>query len=235
MGLFKKILYKLVGTSEELEAIFQEKGYCDEWIECYCQLHPNLSFEHKTTLADVFTSLGKYREAEEILNSIKITMLDNDDTRGMYYLQWLNLYAYTHRTAQAADIMQKNQKFLDIYFTSPARERMGGAYFDAAAITAALVKNSAAAQRYYEFELQWAKKHDETGIYPKVTKVHLLNLFEQYEQAQQEAEATKAYIESYSGFKYHWQKDAMLRLLEKVHKFEIENTQSCCNDEDAAE
>ena len=35
MGLLQKVLYKLAGTSEEVQKIYTEKGLCPEYVEAY--------------------------------------------------------------------------------------------------------------------------------------------------------------------------------------------------------
>ena len=72
MGLKEKILYKLMGTNEEIETIYKQKGHCNEWVEAYKNGHPKMKVMDKLTLADALVSLEKFDEAEALLESVNV-------------------------------------------------------------------------------------------------------------------------------------------------------------------
>ncbi len=218
MGLKEKILYKLMGTNEEIETIYKQKGHCDEWVEAYKAGHPKMKTMDKLTLADVLITLDRYSEAESLLNEAKVNGLSDDIIKGVYYLALINLYIGQKRAEEAMDVLEKQGKFLNIFYSAPAYQRMSIAFYDSAAVTLAMNGKYEAAAKYYSLEKQSAVKYDKTGIYPMLTNVHLLKLAGNDEMVEKEAEATKNYIENYNGFSLPWQKDSFLRLLEKSLK-----------------
>lgn len=218
MGIKEKILYKLMGTNAEIETIYKQKGYCDEWVEAYKAGHPKMKVMDKLTLADVLITLDRYSEAESLLNEIKVNGFSDDITKGVYYLTLINLYIGQKRADEAMDVLEKQGEFLNIFYSAPAYQRMSISYYDSVAVTLAMNGRYEVAAKYYELEKQSAAKYDKTGIYPMLTNVHLLKLAGNAEVAEKEAEAAKNYIENYNGFSLPWQKDSFLRLLEKSLK-----------------
>lgn len=215
MGLKEKILYKLMGTNEEIEGIYKQKGHCDEWVEAYKAGHPKMKTMDKLTLADALTSLERYDEAEAILNEVKVNGFSDDITRGVYYLALMNLYIGQHRAEEALNILANQKKFLDIFYSSPAYERMSIAYYDSAAVILAMNGQYEAAAYYFELEKKSAVKYDKTGIYPMLTNIRLLKFSGSNELAEQEAVAARNYIENYNGFTLPWQKESFFKLLDK--------------------
>ncbi len=216
MGLKEKILYKLMGTNEEIETIYKQKGHCDEWVEAYKNGHPKMKVMDKLTLADALVSLEKFDEAEALLESVNVGITADDITKGTYFLVLINLYIGQNRAADALAILEKHGKFLNIFYSAPAYQRMGGAFYDSAAVVLAMNDYHDDASRYYELEKQWAAKYDKTGIYPMITNVRLLKLVGNEEAAQNEAETARNYINNYNGLDMPWQKNSFLKMLDKA-------------------
>ena len=139
MGLMKKILYKLAGINEELVQIYESKGYCDEYIDKFKALHSKkMDPMDSLTLADIYISMKRYSEAEEMLSPVNIGFGTDDTIKGMYLLQRINLFIGEGKGQEAFEVFAREQKFLDIFFSAPAYKRMGVAYYDAAAVTLAM-------------------------------------------------------------------------------------------------
>ena len=163
-------------------------------------------------------SLERFSEAKELLDSINIHLLTDDDTRGIYFQ---TLLGYDIGTKQGEDgllVFQEQQKFLDIYWGSPARERQSGAYYDNAARILAMNGYTDAALQYLKFEEQWAQKHDKTGFLPRITHVYILfHTLGQADAARQEAVQLRQDMEAYA-YQTIPQKESFMRMLESALK-----------------
>lgn len=215
MGLIKKILYKIVGINGKMEEIYRKKGLCNEMVDVCIANFKNPKPYYKCLIADMLISVGRYTEAEEILDSISLNLMSDDDAKGMTLFERMNLYINTGRYEKATEIFTQNQKFLGIYFTSPVREGMSGAYFDAVARIFAANNNEHGANHYLSLEKSFCEKYDaDFPIYWKITNVAVLKLFGS-DTAQAEYEKLKAEIESHD-FPMVWQKEHNLKLLSQA-------------------
>ncbi|MDE6797129.1 MAG: hypothetical protein K2J36_03855 [Ruminococcus sp.] len=215
MGILKKILYKMAGTNEEIESLYREKGPCNEWVDARIAIQKKPKTFDKALNADMLISVGRYAEAEEILDSISLNLMSDDDAKGMTLFERMNLYIHTGRYEKATEIFTQNQKFLDIYFTSPVRERYAIAYFDAISRISAYNHDEQNANNYLSHEKVFSEKYE--GDFPvmfKITNVAVLKLLGS-ESAQSEYEKLKAEIESHD-FPMVWQKEHNLKLLSKA-------------------
>lgn len=218
MGLLKKILYKLAGTSEELQELYMEKGLCSEYVDAYIEFHKKPKPYDKLLIVDMLGAVGRFAEAEEMLDSVKINAFSDDDLRGLGYFVRINLYICTNRRAEALEILKKNMKFLDIYFNSYARvyRKVAGAFYDAAADLFSYEGDEKAAMHYLNLEKQWSQKYEpKFPIMPRITYVRILKNLNM-EIMNEEYENVKRLIEGYDGYERQWQKDSLLNLLEKA-------------------
>ncbi len=218
MGLMKKIYYKLAGTSEELEKIYEEKGFCDEYIESYKALHKRMKLMDYITLADAYISLERYDDAEETLNNIKLGIFPSDDDKGLYIEKRIELFVCQKKYQDALALLAKENKFLNIFFSTPVYTRMAVMYYDAAAVTLAANGQLEAAQHYHQLEKKNGETYDKSGIYSKLTYVHMLKAAGIDAEAEEAYKEAKSFLENYDTYKYHWQKDYYLRLLESYMK-----------------
>ncbi|MBP3309788.1 MAG: hypothetical protein J6L05_03120 [Ruminococcus sp.] len=214
MGLMKKIMYKLAGINEELELLYQERGFCEEYAEKYKALHSKkMSPMDYLTLADIYISLKKYSDAEEMLSHVNIGFSTDNTVKGVYLLQRLNLYIAEGKGQEALDIFVREQKFLDIFFSAPAYKRMGVAYYDAAAVTLAMNGKLEAAGRYYQLEKQSAEANNKAKLYPVLTNVHMLKAAGNDDMAEKAAAKAREDIMNFTGYSYPWQKEQFLNML----------------------
>ena len=219
MGLMKKIMYKLAGINEELDLLYQERGYCDEYAEKYKALHSKkMSQMDYLTLADIYISLRRYSDAEEMLSNVKVGFTTDDTVKGMYLLQKLNLFVGEGKAEEALSVFAKEQKFLDIFFSAPAYKRMGVAYYDTAAVTLAMNGQLEAAGRYYQLEKQSAEANNKAHLYPVLTNVHMLKAAGNDEMAQEAAEKAREEIMNFTSYSYPWQKEQFLAMLDDYMK-----------------
>lgn len=217
MGLFKKILYKLSGTTEEIQEIYMAKGVCDEYVDAYAAYNKNPTPYRKCIIADFYTTVGRYAEAERLLDSVKVNIATNDDVRGIAYLERITLYCRTKRFAEAEEIFEKNQRFLDIYFTSASGEKIAGSYYGNAAGLLAHAGNENGAYDYLANLKAWTMKHQpEFPITWNLVYVLVLK-FLGNELAQLEYEETKRKIEAYTGYEREWQKEHLLKQLDNIY------------------
>lgn len=215
MGILKKILYKMAGTNEEIESLYREKGPCNEWVDARIAIQKKPKTFDKALNADMLISVGRYAEAEEILDSISLNLISDDDAKGMTLFERMNLYINTGRYEKATEIFTQNQKFLDIYFTSPVREGMSGAYFDTVARIFAVNNNEKGASHYLSLEKSFSEKREnDFPISWKITNVAVLKLLGS-DAVQTEYEKVKAEIESHD-FPMVWQKEHNLKLLSQA-------------------
>lgn len=217
MGLLKKVLYKLAGTSEELQELYKEKGPCNEYVDAVIAFQKKPSDFDKIMNADLLISVERYAEAEEILNGIKIdSLLADDDIKGMGNFVLMNLYIHTGRREGAGELLRKHAKFHDIYFQSPSRKRYAIAYYDLAADIFSYEGNEKAAMNFLNLEKQWSQKYEpKFPIMPRISYVRILKNLNM-EILNEEYENVKRFIEEYDGYERQWQKDSMLDLLEKA-------------------
>lgn len=216
MGLMKKMMYKLAGINEELYNIFEQKGPCEEYAEGYKELHSKkMKPMDYTTLADLYTTLEKYDEAEEMLSHVKINFMTDDTIKGVYLLSKLNLLVGQKKGEEAYALFTKEQKYLDIFFSAPAYRRSGMAYYDTAAVLLAMNGQLQAAGYYYKLEQESSQTYDKTGVYPMLTNVHMLKLMGNETTAQEAADKAREYITNYNEFKYVWQKEQFLHMLDR--------------------
>lgn len=172
----------------------------------------------KCLIADMLISVERYPEAEDALESIKMPLVPDDDLKGMYAFEKISLYLYTGRFEQATEIFSQNQKFLDIYFTSPARKRMSGAYFDNSACIFAINGDAQGANHYLSLEKQFCEKYEvDFSISWKITNVSVLK-FLGSDDLQTEYEKVHKEIAEHEGFKMAWQKQHYLKLLSQAFK-----------------
>jgi len=218
MNFFMKLLCKILNESPELIELEQEKGICDEYITAYRRIYPNPDNKHKLRLADSLIALERFNEAKELLDTINIHLLTDDETQGIYFQTLLGYYIGTKQNEDGLLVFQKQQKFLDIYWSSPARERQAGAYYDNAARILAMNGYTDAALQYLKFEEQWAEKHDKTGFLPQITHVYILsNTLGQTDAANQKASQLRKNMETYP-YKTIPQKESYMRMLESALK-----------------
>lgn len=218
MGLLKKILYKLAGTNEELQQLYAEKGPCNEYIDAVIAFQKNPSSFDKIMNADLLISAERYDEAEEILNGIKINSLifSDDDIKGMGNFVLMNLYINTGRREEAGELLRKHAKFHEIYFQSPPRKRYGMSYYATAADILSYEGNEKAAMSCLANVQESAQKYQpDYPILPKITYVVILKNLGK-EEWHDEYAAVKDYIEGYKDYKMPWQKEYMLKTLEKA-------------------
>lgn len=218
MGLKEKIMYKLMGTTEEIENIYKEKGFCDEWVEAFKAAHPRMAFMDKFRLADVYNTLGRYSEAESLLKEIHVFQLTGDLKLAMYYNTLLCTYVGQKRAEDAMEVFKKWQRFLDTFFSSASFEKFAISYYDNAAAVLAMNGEIKGAAQYLEMEKQSAQKYDKTGIYPMITYVRMLALSGDQELAAEEAEPVRERIKSWDQYRYSWEKDSFLNILDKALK-----------------
>ena len=218
MGLKEKIMYKLAGTTEELENIYKEKGFCDEWVEAFKAAHPKMKFMDSFRLADVLNSLERYSEAENILKEVRIFQMTDDLKVAMYYNTLMSTYIGQKRAEDAMEILRKWQRFFDAFFSGPLYEKYGIAYCDNAAAVLAMNGEIQGAAQYLEREKQLAQKYDKTGIYPMITYVRMLALSGDQELAREEAEPVRKRIEEWSQYNYPWEKDNFMKILDSALK-----------------
>lgn len=217
MGVFKKVLYKLMGTSEELQALYEEKGPCPEYVEGYVALNKTTTVKKKCYAADMYLSVEMYDKAEELLAPIKIGIMSDDDERGLTEFERINLYLYTKRKEQALEIFRKDQKFLDIYWDSPAREQMAGAYY--MTITLLLANNGYEdmANVYFRRAQNWTAKRDKLGIQLKICDAGMRLALHKPSGEEAYAAAEQA-INEFTMYQHEWQKQAFLRQLEVMRR-----------------
>lgn len=219
MGLMKKIMYKLAGINEELVQIYETRGYCDEYIEKFKALHSKkMDPMDYLTLADIYISMERYSEAEDMLSHVSIGFMTDDTIKGMYLLQRLNLFVGEKKAEEAFALFTKEQKFLDIFFSAPAYKRMGVAYYDAAAVTLAMNGRLDAAERYYQLEKQSAEANNKSSIYPVLTNVHMLKVSGCDDMAEEAAVKARESIMNFTEYRYSWQKEQFLNMLESYLK-----------------
>lgn len=218
MGILKKILYKLAGTSEELQQLYAEKGPCNEYVDACIAFQKNPSPFDKILNADLLISVERYDEAEEILDGIKINSLlfSDDDIKGMGNFVLMNLYIHTGRREEAGELLRKHAKFHDIYFQSPVRKRYAPSYYDLAADILSYEGNEKAAMSFLA-RMQECEQKNASGfsVLPKITYARILRHLGK-ETWREEYAAVKSYIEGYTEYKMPWQKEYTLRLLEEA-------------------
>lgn len=212
MNFFMKLLCRFLNESPELIELEQQKGICDEYICAYRRIYPNPDTKHKLRLADALITLQRFSEAREILDTFHIHPLTDDETRGIYFHTLLGYYIGTKQHGDGLLVFQQEQKFLDIYWGSPARERQAGAYYDNAARILAMSGYAEYAMQYLQFEQQWAQKYDKTGFLPQITQISILNSLGETEKAEQEANQLRQKMEAYP-YKTVPQKEAFMRML----------------------
>lgn len=219
MGLMKKIMYKLAGINEELEMLYQERGFCEEYAEKYKALHSKkMAPMDYLTLADIYISLKKYSDAEEMLSHVNVGFNTDDTIKGMYLLQRLNLYIGEGKSQEAFETFVREQKFLDIFFSAPAYKRMGVAYYDAAAVILAMNGKLEAAGHYYQLEKQSAEANNKASLYPVLTNVHMLKAAGNHDMAEEAAAKAREDIMNFTGYSYPWQKEQFLNMLNDYMK-----------------
>lgn len=218
MGLKEKIMYKLMGTTEEIENIYKAKGFCDEWVEAFKAAHPKMKFMDKFRLADVLNSLERYSEAEALLKEIHIFQMTDELKLAMYYNTLMCTYIGQKRAGEALEVFRKQQRFLDTLFSAPLYEKYAIAYYDNAAAVLAMNGEIKGAAQYLEGEKQLAQKYDKTGIYPMITYVRMLALSGDQELAREEAEPVRKRIEEWDQYNYPWEKDNFLKILDSALK-----------------
>ncbi len=217
MGILKKILYKLAGTSEELQQLYAEKGPCNEYVDACIAFQKNPSPFDTILNADLLISVERYDEAEELLDSVKInSVFSDDDIKGMGNFVLMNLYIHTGRREAAGELLRKHAKFHDIYFQSPVRKRYAPCYYDLAADILSYEGNENAAMsflaRMQECERQ---KPNQFAVLSRITYVRILRHLGK-EEWREEYAAVKSYIEDYTGYTKLWQKEYNLKLLEEA-------------------
>ena len=217
MGILKKLLNKMAGVTEEMQSIYAEKGMCSEYVDAYIAAHKNLS-RMTDCIADQLISVKRYEEAEEMLDSVKISALSDDDTKGTGNLVRINLYLRTGRTDEAFEIFCKNKKFLDIYFGSQVRERMAGSYYFAAADVLSLKGDEQGAMQYIACIRKWSQKYE--AAFPVMSGISYVRVLRNLgdTQWQDEYASLKNQIENYGGYQMKWQKESTLNLLEDAVK-----------------
>lgn len=215
MGLMKKILYKLAGTSEELQELYKEKGPCNEYIDALMAFQKKPSDFDKILNADLLISVERFEEAERLLDSVKINFMSDDDIKGFGVFVRTNLYIQTGRREEAHEIFKKELKFLNIFFSSPSKARSAGAFYDLAAEIFSYEGDEKAAMHFLNLEKQWSQKYEpKFPIMPRITYVRILKNLNM-EIMNEEYENVKRLIEGYDGYERQWQKDSLLNLLEK--------------------
>lgn len=215
MGLMKKILYKIVGINGEMEELYRKKGLCNELVDVCIANFKNPKPYEKCLIADMLISVGRYAEAEDVLDNIKMPLIHDKDLKGESVFERINLYVQTRRYEQATEIFSQNQKFLDIYFNSHAHEKFSGDYFGAVARIFAANNNEQGASHYLSLEKSLSEKHEtDFPISWKITNVAVLKLLGS-DTAQAEYEKLKAEIESHD-FPMVWQKEHNLKLLSQA-------------------
>lgn len=216
MGFMKKVMYKLAGINEELYNLYVEKGPCEEYAEGYKALHSKkMKPMDYTTLADIYTTLEKYDEAEEMLGHVKVGIMTDDTIKGVYLLSKLNLLLGQDKGEEAYELFKKEQKYLDIFFSAPAYRRSGMAYYDTAAVILAMNGQLQAAGYYYKLEQESSATYDNTGVYPMLTNVHMLKVMGNDITAEEAAAKAREYISNYNEFKFKWQKEQFLGMLDR--------------------
>lgn len=218
MGILKKLLNKMAGVTEEMQSIYAEKGMCSEYVDAYIAAHKNPKPYDRLLIADQLISVKRYEEAEEMLDSVKISALSDDDTKGTGNFVRINLYLRTGRTDEAFEIFCKNKKFLDIYFGSPVRERMAGSYYDAAADVLSLKGDEQGAMQYIVCIRKWSQKYE--AAFPVMSGISYVRVLRNLgdTQWQDEYASLKNQIENYGGYQMKWQKESTLNLLEDAVK-----------------
>lgn len=218
MGLLQKVLYKLAGTSEEVQKIYTEKGLCPEYVEAYHALHPKPKTFDKCLIADMYLAIDQFDKAGEILDSIHIGFMSDDDEKGMYYYVLMNYLMLTKRKDEAISILKREQKYLNIYWGSPGRARFCGAFYDCVATLSSTCGYSDIANYYYQLEQAANAKYDQTGLMSPISKLNILYAAKSPE-ADAQVEPIRQQIEAYNDYKNVWEKDYFLKLLEKAKRF----------------
>lgn len=218
MGLLKKVLYRLAGTSEELQHLYAEKGPCNEYIDAVIAFQKKPSSFDKCLNADLLISVERYNEAEELLDGVKINAFSDDDVKGMENFVRANLYIHTGRREEAGEIFHKNVKFFEIYFQSPSKMRYLGAYLDLAADIPSGEGDENGAMTFIGRMRAWSQKYEMN--FPVMSKISYVRVLKNLgkETLQSEYDLTKSYIENYNGYKMQWQKENLLDMLEKAVK-----------------
>ena len=112
MGIIKKLLNKMAGVTEEMQAIYIEKGPCSEYVDTYIAAHKNPKPYDRLLIADQLISVKRYEEAEKMLDSVKISALSDDDIKGTGHFERINLYLRTGRADEAFEIFCKNKNWI---------------------------------------------------------------------------------------------------------------------------
>lgn len=219
MNFFTKLLLRFLGENPALVELRLEKGICDEYVELFRRTYPHPNKKRKIELADVLISLSRYDEAEAVLDSMKATIVDDDDTHGTYCNTLMTLYIETYRKEDGLALFRKYQKFLDLYFTSSGRNFYAPAYYDNAAVLLAMNGYTDLAGDYLGYEKQWVEHNQEkypaSVYYPTITYIHMLTVLGKTEAAQQEAAKVRRSMEQFA-FKTAPQRDALFGMLEKA-------------------
>lgn len=219
MGLMKKLVMKLSGTNEELEALYQEKGLCREYVEGRVALVKSPTIAQICTFADMYTALDDYDKAEELMNTAKakLTPLSSDDSHGHYYTVLLNLYLQTGRRTEALELLKEQQEWLGLYWGAKSRVMNAAAYYDTAATVLATQGYEDAAFRYLEFETKLNDKYDPSGMMSKISRLNLL-----YALHKPEADTTLQWIleeiKSNEAIT-DWKEDYFLKMTERAKKY----------------
>lgn len=218
MGIIKKLLNKMAGVTEEMQAIYIEKGPCSEYVDAYIAAHKNPKPYDRLLIADQLISVKRYEEAEKMLDSVKISALSDDDIKGTGHFERINLYLRTGRADEAFEIFCKNKKFFDIYFGSPARERMAGSFYDVAADVLSIKGDEHGAMQYISFIRKWSQKYE--PAFPVMSGVSYVRVLKNLGNSQwhDEYASLKNQIENYGGYQMKWQKESTLNLLEDAVK-----------------
>lgn len=218
MGILKKLLNKMAGVTEEMQIIYNEKGPCSEYVDAYIAAHKNPKQYDRLLIADQLISVKRYEEAEQMVDSVKITVLSDDDIKGTGNFVKINLYICTGCIDEAWEIFCREKKFLDIYFGSPVRERMAGSYYDVSADILSLKGNEEGAMQYIGCIRKWSQKYE--ADFPVLSKISYVRVLKNLgnTQWQDEYDSLKNYIKNYSGYQRQWQKENMLNLLEDAVK-----------------
>lgn len=218
MGFFNKIVLKLAGTSEELEAIYKEKGPCKEYADGYAAINENKGLLDKCHAAEKYLNIFDYQRAEQILNSVSYPKFPNDDQEGTYNSMKLILCVNTNRVKEALNIMNNHGKMLNIFWGSPVYAPVSAPYYDCVATFFALTGDEERAMYWLNLEADINLKHDKTGVLNKISKCNVLFALKKA-GAQTEYESTKQYIEDNQNYTEPWQKEYFLKMLEHSTTF----------------
>ena len=210
--------FKRGKQDQELVEIFENYGfYSDEYVNAFLDRHPRLTSDDHFTLCEIYTEMGKYEDARTELMAVRPGSILDAINNGQHAFCTIALFMETGEYKKAISSYHEHVKFLDTFMKNSVRCRIAGDYYSHAAVICALEGDEEKTDRYIRRMREWCDIFPKHRILLEVTKVKIL-FAKKSEEAGQALADCRQTITDFSGFKYEWEREYVLKKLDRAEK-----------------